>query len=51
MDDIQRYMNRIEKIDREYEDKIDKLRKDWSEQISIYYELIERERKNMETGQ
>ena len=44
MDNIDRYLQRMQNIDEEYSKKIDKLRKEWNEQLQIYWALIDQER-------
>ena len=43
-DKISRYMQQMDNIDAEYQKKIDRIKADWSKQLSIYYDLIDRER-------
>lgn len=43
-DKLSRYMQQMDNIDAEYQKKIDRIKTDWSKQLSVYYELIDRER-------
>ena len=45
MDNISRYLDRINRIDHEYEEKIDKLMSKRDKELEIYWELLSREQK------
>lgn len=45
---IRRYLDRINKIDLEYEKKIDKLIDERDKEIQIWFEMISREQKTLE---
>tara|TARA_B110000285_G_scaffold228931_1_gene292774 strand:+ start:2046 stop:2228 length:183 start_codon:yes stop_codon:yes gene_type:complete len=42
---ISRYLDRINRIDHEYEEKIDKLMSKRDKELEIYWELLSREQK------
>ena len=44
---IDRYMRQMENIDAEYQKKIDKIRKEWGEQLNVYWNLIDKEREKL----
>jgi len=43
-DKLNRYMRQMDNIDAEYQKKIDRIKADWSKQLSIYYDLIDQEK-------
>jgi hypothetical protein len=47
MENIDRYMKQMNNIDAEYQGKLDKIRKEWNEQLQIYWDLIDEERKKL----
>ena len=47
MDKIDRYMRQMENIDAEYQKKLDKIREEWSEQLNVYWALIDQEREKL----
>lgn len=47
MENIDRYMKQMNNIDAEYQGKLDKIRKEWNEQLQIYWALIDEERKKL----
>ena len=44
---IDRYMRQMENIDAVYQKKIDKIRKEWGEQLNVYWNLIDKEREKL----
>ena len=47
MENIDRYLKQMDNIDAEYQGKIDKIKKNWSKELAVYWKLIDRERKNL----
>ena len=45
---IRRYLDRIHKIDLEYDKKIDKLDSERRKEIQIYFEMISQEQKKLQ---